>query len=184
MSNSIGLLVLVLTLVTVSSGSARIELGNPVIGAAPEGKDFLILECRGERVHLVSDPTYTQDVDLFLQGGPAGSFVGRHFRVECEQDGSLRRVRYEPLEGVSGWSLATTATQRTELQEFLGELDPTTEWIYVLARPDSFETLRSLREQILSAGLQMGWEPWQVELPIAVVNSGGMVPTIDGGGGR
>lgn len=95
-----------------------------------------------------------------------------HYTVRLE---NLNSLLYQPKsnEGESAEELLLTDS---DFRSTLEELDPKSEYLAFIVRPDSFDTFRKARTQARKQGYDVGWEPYEEETPIAF--------TAFGSGGR
>jgi hypothetical protein len=85
-------------------------------------------------------------------------------------------LMYEPTAENSGESIKELAKSNSEFGAVLRRLNPQTDYLAFIVRPDSFSAFRAAREQAWKKGFDIGWEPQSVEKPI--------VFNISGSGGR
>lgn len=85
-------------------------------------------------------------------------------------------ITYEPLNDNVGESIREIAQKNSEYKAILSKLNPQTEYLAFIVRPDSFPGFRAARQQAWDAGFDVGWEPQAQKNPIAI--------NIAGSGGR
>ena len=94
-----------------------------------------------------------------------------HYQVRLEK---LNSLLYEPIK--EGESVEELPQADSEFRETLEDLDPSSEYLAFIVRPDSFDAFREARSQARRVGFEVGWEPYEEETPIAF--------TAFGSGGR
>jgi hypothetical protein len=84
-------------------------------------------------------------------------------------------ITYEPHNANVGESIREIAQKDSEYKTILSKLDPKTEYLAFIVRPDSFPGFRAARQQAWQAGFDVGWEPKAQKNPINinVAGSGG-----------
>lgn len=80
--------------------------------------------------------------------------------------------RYEPLENVQGESPKALKQTNSEFERIISQLNPQTDYLAFVVRPDSFEAFRQAREIAWKAGFDVGWEPKTAETPIIFSSEG------------
>ncbi|OKH23202.1 hypothetical protein NIES593_10160 [Hydrococcus rivularis NIES-593] len=85
-------------------------------------------------------------------------------------------IMYEPTGENSGETIKEIAKSDSEFRTVLRKLNPQTDYLAFIVRPDSFSAFRAARQQAWEKGFEIGWEPQSVEKPI--------VFNISGSGGR
>ena len=83
----------------------------------------------------------TEHYQVYLGGGDRGGWT------------------FLPLRGMRGESGTEIARERSQFRTFLGQLDPETEYLGFVVRPDGFKTFRKAREIAWEAGFDVGWVP-------------------------
>lgn len=79
---------------------------------------------------------------------------------------------FRPRETVSGESPKQLSQEDSEFQTILKNLNPQTDYLAFLVRPDSFSTFRRAREVAGERNFDVGWEPMKADTAI-VFGSGG-----------
>lgn len=79
---------------------------------------------------------------------------------------------YEPLSSKVGESKEEISGDESQFSQILEQLNPQTDYIAFIVRPDSFAAFRTARNEVLDRGFNVGWEPHESDNPI-VFGSGG-----------
>lgn len=94
-----------------------------------------------------------------------------HYEVRVNLDSSLG-LRYEPLRTDSGESPQELSQVSSEFHSLLKTLNPQTDYLAFIVRPDSFAAFRRAREIAWQKGFDVGWEPMQQDIPIEFSSQG------------
>jgi len=119
---------------------------------------------------------YVKELDLFEKCLMKNSEILKTFRARTNYYQvslvDLDALLYKPLENVEGESLAELERSYSEFNQHLSELNPETDYLAFVVRPDSFETFRRVREIARRAGFDVGWEPSSSDTPIIFGSAG------------
>ncbi len=98
------------------------------------------------------------------------TFTGQtdYYRVTFIESSLL----YEPLAENQGETKEELRSKESEFKQMLAELNPKTDYLAFIVRPDSFAAFRSARKVAWEQGFDVGWEPYQQDNPL-VFGSGG-----------
>ncbi len=96
-------------------------------------------------------------------------FSNRDYRVSFVGDGALEYRSNSNAVGETNQQLKQDDSNFTNV---LKDLDPQTNYIAFIVRPDSFSTFRAARDHASSLGFDVGWEPFAQD-NIMVFGSGG-----------
>lgn len=96
-------------------------------------------------------------------------FDNGEYVVTFINDGS---IKYEPNGQGMGENNEQLQQENSRFIGFLETLDPKTDYIAFIVRPDSFSTFRAAREEAIKRGFQVGWEPFE-QNNLLVFGSGG-----------
>ncbi|MBE9223465.1 hypothetical protein IQ215_12230 [Cyanobacterium stanieri LEGE 03274] len=91
------------------------------------------------------------------------------YRVSFTADGALR---YEQIDNAMGEDNQQLRADDSQFSQILSNLNPNTEYVAFIVRPDSFPAFRAAREKAIDNGFQVGWEPF-AQNNILVFGSGG-----------
>jgi hypothetical protein len=80
--------------------------------------------------------------------------------------------RYDPIVTKPGETEAQFRLPESEFNQILAKLNPKTDYLAFIVRPDSFASFRTAREQAWAKGYNVGWEPHKPELPIQFGSGG------------
>lgn len=84
---------------------------------------------------------------------------------------NLDSLLYKPT-GVQGESSEELIEPDSEFKSLLADMNPASDYLAFIVRPDSFEAFRKARQEARKAGFEVGWEPYPEENPI-IFGSGG-----------
>lgn len=173
-TNSIGFLILVLTLTAVSSGSAKVNLGMPIMMDAEAGSEFHLMECRDDQVFIVEDSGARDAMGSFGLDAVARDYEAEFYRLEFSDQGS---VVFRPIPGRRGADPRELTDPGSPFQSWTATLDPKTDWLLFAVRPSGFEAFRKARAAARERGLCGGWIPMAEDRPIIVnLNGQGRTP--------
>ncbi len=79
---------------------------------------------------------------------------------------------YEPLNQEVGDSIEELTQADSEFQTVLKQLNPQTNYLAFIVRPDSFSAFRLARQQAWRLGFDVGWEPHRANLPLVFGSQG------------
>lgn len=81
-------------------------------------------------------------------------------------------MMYEPRSSNIGESIKELSKANSNFQTVLKSLNPKTDYLAFIVRPDSFSAFRNARQQAWKTGFDVGWEPQTEKTPI-IFGSGG-----------
>ena len=84
----------------------------------------------------------------------------------------LDALIYEPIKPEVGESYKQIGKTNSEFTNILSKLDPKTDYLAFIVRPDSFAGFRMARKQAWKAGYNVGWEPMKQDTPIVFGSNG------------
>jgi hypothetical protein len=79
---------------------------------------------------------------------------------------------YQPKSESIGETIDELSQQDSKFTNLLKSINPKTEYLAFIVRPDSFATFRVARKQAWDNGFDVGWEPHTQETPIVFGSSG------------
>ncbi|MGK7873621.1 MAG: hypothetical protein AB4426_10025 [Xenococcaceae cyanobacterium] len=85
---------------------------------------------------------------------------------------NLDSLVYEPIKAVDGESREELTQVNSEFKTVLRKLDPQTDYLAFIVRPDSFEAFRVARKQAWKDGFDVGWEPQMEDTAIVFGSQG------------
>lgn len=119
---------------------------------------------------------YLQQLDLFQKCLNNKSQLIKAFKARTNYYQvsfvDLDATLYEPLENVEGESLVELQRSYSDFNQKLTELNPETDYLAFVVRPDSFDAFRRVREIARRAGFDVGWEPSSFDTPIIFGSAG------------
>jgi hypothetical protein len=77
-------------------------------------------------------------------------------------------VVYKPKSANVGESISELTKDDSEFQTIVSNLNPQTDYLAFIVRPDSFPAFRAARQQAWKRGFDVGWEPQLEKNPIAI----------------
>ncbi|HAC63663.1 MAG TPA: hypothetical protein DCF68_09030 [Cyanothece sp. UBA12306] len=84
----------------------------------------------------------------------------------------LNALIYEPIQPEVGESYKQIGKSTSEFTKILDKLNPKTDYLAFIVRPDSFAGFRQARKQAILAGYNVGWEPMKQDTPIVFGSNG------------
>jgi hypothetical protein len=81
-------------------------------------------------------------------------------------------ILYEPKSENAGETIKELSQKEAKFATLLKSLNPKTDYLAFIVRPDSFATFRVARKQAWDKGFDVGWEPHTLQTPI-IFGSGG-----------
>ena len=94
-----------------------------------------------------------------------------HYEVRVNIDSSLGIV-YEPLAANTGESARELSQANSKFQSIIKNLNPQTDYLAFIVRPDSFAAFRQAREIAWKQGFDVGWEPMKSDTLIEFSSGG------------
>lgn len=84
----------------------------------------------------------------------------------------LDALIYEPITPNVGESHQELGKTDSEFTKIIAKLNPQTDYLAFIVRPDSFAGFRAARKQAWKAGYNVGWEPLKQDTPIVFGSNG------------
>lgn len=174
LTNTVGVLIVVLMFVVLSAADASILVRTPL--RTDTEKDARIFEVRGDRVIHVEVDQVSESFRQFRNGLPEIDLwnvyhVARridnfttsteNYRVDVVGSvlGGGIGLRYRARSAEVGTPLEEIKSDSVEYLHVLSRLDPEENYVAFLVWPDGIEAFRAARDLATRRGIQSGWEP-------------------------
>lgn len=180
MTNTVGVLVFVLLFVTLAAADATVLVRTP-LRASTEKVPVFFEAVDGRVVHMET-AVANERVRAFMDGLPRINLYNYEYvlasmrtwststgNYTVDLDGYSMRYRANEGAGESAKAVRDTASA---YQRVLREMDPETEYLAFIVRPDGLEAFRAAREVATKRGLSSGWEPFTHEREITFGSNG------------
>lgn len=189
LTNTIGVLIVVLLFVTLSAADASILVRTPL--RQETSKQVLFFEARGDRVLYVDSDKVLNDFERMRARLPSVDIYTLAYirdRIEGFRTSTDNyRVRIDGILGYTDLSLVYTARPgagealgvlgdtSSRYRQVLSREEPDRRYVAFLVRPDGFEAFREARKHAWAQGYQVGWEPMESDREIALGGNGRQV---------
>jgi hypothetical protein len=180
MTNTVGVLVFVLLFVTLAAADATVLVRTP-LRASTEKVPVFFEVVDGRVVHMETGVA-NERVRAFMEGLPRINLYNYEYVLGSMRTWSTSTgnytvdlvgysMRYRANEG-AGESAKVVKDTASAYQRVLREMDPETEYLAFIVRPDGLEAFRAAREIATKRGLSSGWEPFTDEREITFGSNG------------
>ncbi|MFN4261145.1 MAG: hypothetical protein ACK4RK_17795 [Gemmataceae bacterium] len=193
-TNSLGLLILVSTLSTLSSTDTlsqfRLNLGAPIIVTSDRNLKPVFIECRDNRIIPMDVDSLTPELrdkfDFFLplaeKQKNAQAFNARKFSttthvIELRPREFNVQVVFKPLNQAVGYALPDVKDPKGSFSAYLNKWGTDDHYLNFYVRSDSFEAFREARALAKEQGFDLSWHPLKKEDELSLYYGRG------GGGG-
>lgn len=183
MTNTVGVLVFVLLFVTLAAADASVLVRTP-LRASTEKVPVFFEVVDGRVVHMETGVA-DERVRAFVEGLPRINLYNYEYVLASMRTWSTSTgnytvdlvgysTRYRANEG-AGEPVKVVKDTASAYQRVLRGMDPETEYLAFIVRPDGLEAFRAAREVATRRGLSSGWEPFTHEREITFGSNGRQV---------
>jgi hypothetical protein len=183
MTNTVGVLVFVLLFVTLAAADASVLVRTP-LRASTEKVPVFFEVVDGRVVHMETGVA-DERVRAFMEGLPRINLYNYEYVLASMRTWSTSTgnytvdlvgysMRYRANEG-AGEPVKVVKDTASAYQRVLRGMDPETEYLAFIVRPDGLEAFRAAREVATRRGLSSGWEPFTYEREITFGSNGRQV---------
>jgi len=181
-TNVVGGLILIAVVTVLGAGDIKVNLGTPVLHAAPKEAERVVLECRGGRVAKLpvkaamdrieqalavtrGEQIDVRDFDYLLGSRDFGDALFR-VKVRLNPEAGTVFMAYEPRAEEQGEDVATLRRDGSEYRQLLKRLDPRAHYLFFIVREDGFDVFREARALARARGFAVGWHPRPRQEPL------------------